>query len=42
MARRETAETVSEEEFAAMPDRIGEHFDKIRELLARELDDTDD
>ena len=41
MTRDEPAETVSEEEFAAMPDRIGEHFDKVRALLDQELDDTD-
>jgi hypothetical protein len=34
---------VREEEFDSMPDRIGQHFDRIRELLARagEEDDSD-
>lgn len=41
MTRKESTETVSEEEFAAMPDRISEHFDNVRELLDQELDDTD-
>ena len=34
---------VSEEEFDSMPDRIGQHFDRVRELLERagEEDDSD-
>jgi hypothetical protein len=34
---------VSEGEFGSMPDRIGQHFDRIRELLERagEKDDSD-
>ena len=25
--------------FESMPDRIGSHFDRVRELLEREIDD---
>jgi len=40
MARHQREERpVSDEEFAAMPDRIGDHFDRVREALAEELDD---
>jgi hypothetical protein len=44
MARSDRQERpVSEEEFDSMPDRIGRHFDRIRELLERadEEDDSD-
>lgn len=32
---------VSDEEFTEMDEKIGEHFDEIRELLEDELDDSD-
>ena len=42
MARSERQERpVSEEEFEAMPDRISQHFDRIREELEREREDDD-
>ena len=44
MARSDRQERpVSEEEFDSMPDRIGRHFDRVRELLRKtgEEDDSD-
>ena len=32
---------VSDEEFESMPDRISQHFDRIRALLEKETDDPD-
>lgn len=40
MARhQERSEPVTEEEFAEMDRRIADHFDRVRELLAAELDE---
>ena len=40
MARSDRQEQpVTDEELALMPDRIGEHFDRIRALVARETDE---
>ncbi|WP_281362329.1 hypothetical protein [Natronomonas salina] len=42
MARSERQERpVSEGEFESMPDRISEHFDRIRDLLEQEADNSD-
>lgn len=42
MARSDGQERpVSEDEFASMPDRIGRHFDRVRDLLQRDGDDAD-
>lgn len=39
MARSDRQERpVSEEELASMPDRISEHFDRIRELFASQTE----
>jgi len=32
---------VSEDEFESMPERISSHFDRVRNLLADETDDSD-
>jgi hypothetical protein len=32
---------VSEDEFESMPEKIGRHFDRVGDLLARETDDHD-
>ena len=40
MARnQERDEPVSDAEFEEMPERISNHFDRVRTLLAAELDD---
>lgn len=40
MARSDRrTEPVSDEAFESMPERIGEHFDRIRSLLERETED---
>lgn len=40
MARSERQERpVSDEEFEEMPDRISQHFDRVRDLLEQESDD---
>lgn len=42
MARSDRQERpVSEDEFELMPDRIGRHFDRMRDLLKRDTDDGD-
>ena len=42
MARSERQERpVSEDEFESMPERISSHFDRVRDLLADETDDSD-
>ena len=42
MARSERQERpVSEDEFESMPERISSHFDRVRNLLADETDDSD-
>lgn len=41
MARRERREQpVNDDELESMPERVGKHFDRVRELLARETDDS--
>lgn len=41
MARSDRQERpVSDEEFDSMSERIGRHFDRVRELLERETDDS--
>lgn len=32
---------VSDEEFESMPQRIGSHFDQVRDLVEQETDDSD-
>ena len=32
---------VSEDEYESMPDRISQHFDRVRDLLADRTDDPD-
>jgi hypothetical protein len=32
---------VSDEEFESMPERISQHFDRVRDLLAEETEDSD-
>jgi hypothetical protein len=32
---------VSDEEFESMPERISQHFDRVRDLLDQETDDSD-
>jgi len=32
---------VSEDEYESMPERISKHFDRVRDLLARETSDSD-
>lgn len=40
MARRQEREQpVSEEEFEEMPERISDHFDRVRERLDQEIED---
>ena len=40
MARRQERERpVSEEEFEEMPERISDHFDRIRDRLESEIED---
>jgi len=42
MARSRPGEgPVSEEEFAQMPERIAEHFEHVRELMERELQEQE-
>ena len=42
MARSERQERpVSDEEFESMPERISQHFDRVRDLLEQETDDSD-
>lgn len=42
MARSERRERpVSDEEFESMPERISQHFDRVRDLLDQETDDSD-
>jgi len=42
MARSERQERpVSDEEFESMPERISQHFDRVRKLLQQEIDDSD-
>ncbi len=42
MARSERQERpVSDEEFESMPERISQHFDRVRDLLAEETEDSD-
>jgi hypothetical protein len=32
---------VSDEEFESMPERISQHFDRVRDLLAEKTEDSD-
>jgi len=42
MARSERRERpVSDDEIESMPDRISSHFDRVRDLLAEETNDSD-
>ena len=42
MARSDRQERpVSDEEYESMPERISNHFDRVRDLLANETDDPD-
>ena len=42
MARSDREERpVSEDEYESMPDRISQHFDRVRDLLADKTDDSD-
>jgi hypothetical protein len=42
MARSERQEQpVSDEEFESTPERISQHFDRVRGLLEQETDDSD-
>lgn len=42
MARSDGPERpVSHDEFESMPDRISDHFDRVRDLLKQEIDDSD-
>lgn len=42
MARSDRQERpVSEDEFESMPERISQHFDRVRDLLDQETDDSD-
>ena len=42
MARSDRQERpVSEDEFESMPERISQHFDRIRDLLEQETSDSD-
>ena len=36
----EPSQVVSEDELESMPERISEHFDRVRDLLAEETDET--
>lgn len=41
MARSDRQEPpVSDEEFESMPERIGRHFDRVRDLLDRETGES--
>lgn len=41
MARRDRQQRpVTDEEFESMPARVSEHFDRVRDLLARKTDDS--
>ena len=41
MARSERQERpVSDEEFESMPERISSHFDRVRNLVEQETDDS--
>jgi hypothetical protein len=33
---------VSDEEFKSMPERISSHFDRVRDLVEQETNDSDD
>ena len=42
MARSDRQERpVSDDEFESMPERISQHFDRVRDLLEQETDDSD-
>ena len=42
MARSERRKRpVSDEEFESMPERISSHFNRVRDLLEQETDDSD-
>ena len=42
MTRSERRERpVSDEEFKSMPERISSHFNRVRDLLEQETDDSD-
>ena len=42
MARSERQERpVSDEEYESMPERIGSHFSRVRDLLEQKTDDSD-
>jgi len=42
MARSDRQERpVSENEYESMPERISNHFDRVRDLLAEETSDSD-
>ena len=42
MARSEGQErSVSEDEYESMPERISNHFDRVRDLLAEATSDSD-
>jgi len=42
MARSDRQERpVSDEEFESMPERISSHFDRVRDLVEQETDDSD-
>jgi hypothetical protein len=32
---------MTDDEFESMPDRISQHFDRVRDLLEQETDDSD-
>ena len=36
-----TTNSVSDEEYESMPERISSHFDRVRDLLAEEISDSD-
>ena len=39
VGHQERERPVSEEEFAEMPERVGEHFDRVREALDEALEE---
>jgi hypothetical protein len=42
MARSDRQErSVSEDEYDSMPERISNHFDRVRDLLSEATDDSD-
>ena len=42
MTRRDRQERpVSEDKYESMPERISNHFDRVRDLLAEETSDSD-